>query len=94
MSQVRRFDHVGITVADRDAVTAFFVGLGLQCENRMFVEGEFGRNIPGSPSTFWDSLGGCIPRAAPIRVQSRPWERIDSRFAAELTWNKGGMRRA
>ena len=28
--QVRRFDHVGITVADLDAVTAFFVGLGLE----------------------------------------------------------------
>jgi len=32
---------VGITVADLDAVTAFFVGLGLEVENRMFVEGEF-----------------------------------------------------
>jgi catechol 2,3-dioxygenase-like lactoylglutathione lyase family enzyme len=40
MSHVRRFDHVGITVADLDAVTAFFVGLGLEVENRMFVEGE------------------------------------------------------
>jgi catechol 2,3-dioxygenase-like lactoylglutathione lyase family enzyme len=42
MSQVRRFDHVGITVADLDTVTAFFVGLGLEVEGtRMFVEGEF-----------------------------------------------------
>jgi catechol 2,3-dioxygenase-like lactoylglutathione lyase family enzyme len=41
MSQVRRFDHVGIPVADLDAVTAFFVGLGLEVENRMFLEGEF-----------------------------------------------------
>jgi hypothetical protein len=40
MSHVRRFDHVGITVADLDAVTAFFVALGLEVENRMFVEGE------------------------------------------------------
>ena len=29
MSSVRRFDHVGITVADLDGVTAFFVGLAL-----------------------------------------------------------------
>jgi catechol 2,3-dioxygenase-like lactoylglutathione lyase family enzyme len=29
MSHVRRFDHVGITVADLDTVTAFFIGLGL-----------------------------------------------------------------
>jgi len=42
MSHIRRFDHVGITVADLDTVTAFFVGLGLEVEgNRMFVEGEF-----------------------------------------------------
>jgi catechol 2,3-dioxygenase-like lactoylglutathione lyase family enzyme len=41
MSHVRRFDHVGITVADLDTVPAFFIGLGLEVENRMFVEGEF-----------------------------------------------------
>jgi hypothetical protein len=28
MSHVRRFDHVGLTVADLDVVTAFFVALG------------------------------------------------------------------
>lgn len=41
MSQVRRFDHVGITVADLDLVTAFLVGLGLEVEGSSFVEGEF-----------------------------------------------------
>jgi catechol 2,3-dioxygenase-like lactoylglutathione lyase family enzyme len=42
MAQVRRFDHVGITVADLDLVTEFFVGLGLEVEGtRMSVEGEF-----------------------------------------------------
>jgi catechol 2,3-dioxygenase-like lactoylglutathione lyase family enzyme len=30
MSYVRRFDHVGVTVADLDVVTAFFVALGLE----------------------------------------------------------------
>ena len=47
MSRVRRFDHVGITVADLDTVTAFFVGLGLQVEGRMFVEGEFVDTVIG-----------------------------------------------
>lgn len=51
MSQVRRFDHVGITVADLDAVTAFFVGLGLEVENRMFVEGEFLDTVIGIPDS-------------------------------------------
>jgi catechol 2,3-dioxygenase-like lactoylglutathione lyase family enzyme len=51
MSHVRRFDHVGITVADLDAVTAFFVGLGLEVENRMFVEGEFLDTVIGIPDS-------------------------------------------
>jgi catechol 2,3-dioxygenase-like lactoylglutathione lyase family enzyme len=51
MSQVRRFDHIGITVADLDAVTAFFVGLGLEVENRMFLEGEFLDTVIGIPDS-------------------------------------------
>jgi catechol 2,3-dioxygenase-like lactoylglutathione lyase family enzyme len=51
MSQVRRFDHVGITVADLDMVTAFFVGLGLEVEGRMFVEGEFVDTVIGIPDS-------------------------------------------
>jgi catechol 2,3-dioxygenase-like lactoylglutathione lyase family enzyme len=34
MSHARRFDHVGITVADLDTVTTFFVGLGLEVEGQ------------------------------------------------------------
>ncbi|MFE9859165.1 VOC family protein [Streptomyces sp. NPDC005780] len=41
MTFVRRFDHVGITVADLDAVTAFFVSLGLEADRKTAVEGEF-----------------------------------------------------
>lgn len=41
MTFIRRFDHVGITVADLDAVTAFFVSLGLEADRKMAVEGEF-----------------------------------------------------
>ena len=37
MSRILRFDHVGVTVQDLDRVTAFFVGLGLEVEGRMFV---------------------------------------------------------
>ena len=49
MPRIRRFDHVGITVADLDAVTAFFVGLGLEVEGRTFVEGEFVDTVTGIP---------------------------------------------
>ena len=51
MSHVRRFDHVGITVADLDTVTAFFVGLGLEVEGTAFVEGEFLDTVCGIPDS-------------------------------------------
>jgi catechol 2,3-dioxygenase-like lactoylglutathione lyase family enzyme len=49
MSPVRHFDHVGITVADLDTTTAFFVRLGLEVEGRMPVEGEFLDTVIGIP---------------------------------------------
>lgn len=51
MARIRRFDHVGITVADLDAVTDFFMGLGLQVEGRTVVEGEFVDTVCGIPGT-------------------------------------------
>ena len=51
MAGVRRFDHVGITVADLDTVTAFFVGLGFEAEGRTFVEGEFVDTVIGIPNS-------------------------------------------
>src|SRR5689334_3304141 len=41
MTVVRNCDHVGITVADLDTAAPLFVGLGMEVEGRMFVEGEF-----------------------------------------------------
>src|SRR5689334_1985586 len=51
MMQLRAFDHVGITVADLDAATAFFVGLGLEVDGRTFVEGEFIDTVCGIPDS-------------------------------------------
>ena len=51
MPRIRRFDHVGITVADLDAVTAFFVGLGFEVEGRMPMEGEFVDTVIGIPNS-------------------------------------------
>jgi catechol 2,3-dioxygenase-like lactoylglutathione lyase family enzyme len=51
MSHIRRFDHVGITVADLNTVTAFFVGLGLEVEGRTFIEGEFLDTVIGIPDS-------------------------------------------
>ena len=58
MAYVRRFDHIGITVADLDAVTAFFVGLGLEVEGRTFVEGEFLDTVIGIPNSGWSGASG------------------------------------
>lgn len=49
MTPIRRFDHVGITVADLDAALAFFEKLGLEAEGRTFVEGEFLDTVIGIP---------------------------------------------
>jgi catechol 2,3-dioxygenase-like lactoylglutathione lyase family enzyme len=49
MTGVTRFDHIGITVADLDLVTEFFVGLGLEVEGRTVVEGEFLDTVCGIP---------------------------------------------
>jgi catechol 2,3-dioxygenase-like lactoylglutathione lyase family enzyme len=56
-----RFDHVGITVADLDAVTAFFVGLGLEVEDRMFMEGEFVDTVIGIPSSRSEIVTLLLP---------------------------------
>ncbi len=47
MSHVQRFDHIGVTVADLEAATAFFVALGLEIEGTGFVEGEFVEAVCG-----------------------------------------------
>src|ERR1700709_1088865 len=49
MPAITRFDHIGITVADLDAVTAFFVGLGLEVEGTGSVQGEFVETVCGIP---------------------------------------------
>jgi catechol 2,3-dioxygenase-like lactoylglutathione lyase family enzyme len=51
VSHIRRFDHVGITVAHLDTVTAFFVGLGFEIEGRMLMEGEFADTVIGIPNS-------------------------------------------
>jgi len=56
MSHVRRFDHVGITVADLETATQFFITLGLEIEGRTFVEGEFIDTVIGIPGSRTEIL--------------------------------------
>jgi catechol 2,3-dioxygenase-like lactoylglutathione lyase family enzyme len=79
MSQIKHFDHVGITVADLDSATAFFVGLGLEVEGRTFVEGEFLDTVSGIPDSRTEVVmlrppgGGCmIELARFVRPDHKP----------------------
>jgi len=47
----KRFDHVGITVADLDAASEFFVELGFEVEGRMLMEGDFVDTVIGIPNS-------------------------------------------
>ena len=51
MTQLKSFDHIGVTVADLDTAVDFFVGLGLEVEGRTFVEGEFLDTVCGIPDS-------------------------------------------
>lgn len=51
MAHLKAFDHIGITVADLDLVTEFFVGLGLEVEGRTSMEGEFLDTVCGIPDS-------------------------------------------
>jgi catechol 2,3-dioxygenase-like lactoylglutathione lyase family enzyme len=61
MPHIKHFDHMGITVADLDAVTAFFVGLGLEVDGRMFVEGEPVDTVTGIPDSRAEIVGLRAP---------------------------------
>ena len=47
MTHIKRFDHVGVTVADLDRAIEFFTGLGLELEGRMPIEGDFHDTVIG-----------------------------------------------
>ena len=79
MADIRSFDHVGITVEDLDAMTEFFVGLGLEQEGRMFVEGDFLDTVCGIPDSRTEVVmlrppggGTAIELARFVRPDHKP----------------------
>ena len=79
MAALRRFDHVGITVADLDTASAFFVTLGLEVEGRTFLEGEFLDAVVGIPDSQTEILalrppggGTGLELARFIRPEPKP----------------------
>lgn len=65
MPVITRFDHVGITVQDLDAATAFFVDLGLEVEGRAAVEGEFIDTVTGIPGSSTEIVMLHVPGGGP-----------------------------
>jgi len=61
MSHITRLDHVGITVADLDTATAFFVRLGLEVEGTGSVQGEFVETVCGIPGAHCDIAMLAVP---------------------------------
>lgn len=78
MARIMRFDHVGITVADLDAVADFFVALGLEVEGRTAVEGEFLEAVCGIPDSRTEIVmlkspdGGRLELARFVRPDATP----------------------
>jgi len=63
MGHMKRFDHVGITVNDLEAVVTFFEALGLEVSGRQFVEGEFIDTVCGIPGSKTEVVGLNLPGA-------------------------------
>ena len=93
MSSVRRFDHVGITVADLKEVTAFFVGLGLEVDGTpMFVEGEFLYTVIGIPGSRTEIVMLRAPDGG-TRLELSSFVRPDQRHGSPTVMaNELGLR--
>ena len=78
MAHIRRFDHVGLTVADLDLVTGFFVALGLEVEGRAFVEGEFLDTVCGIPDSRTEIVMLKPPGGDGSRLELARFVRPDS----------------
>jgi catechol 2,3-dioxygenase-like lactoylglutathione lyase family enzyme len=79
MSRIRRFDHVGMTVADLDAASAFFVELGFEVEGRTFLEAgswtpslEYRTRVPRSSCCGRATAGPGLELASFIRPNHEP----------------------
>lgn len=79
MSFIRRLDHIGVTVADLDAVTDFFVALGMEVMGRTPMEGEFLDTVCGIPGARTEIVmlqppggGSCVELATFVRPEPVP----------------------
>jgi hypothetical protein len=69
-TKVRRFDHVGITIAALDKAAAFLVGLALMSRAQVFLEGAFVDTVIASPTPEAES--SCCARPSEAAACSCP----------------------
>lgn len=58
---LKRMDNVGIVVEDLDVVIEFFTELGLTCEGRMPIEGEWAGRVTGIRDQRVEIAMMCTP---------------------------------
>lgn len=62
LPQIKRFDHIGVTVSDQAAVTGFFVELGLEVQgSQEGMEGEFLDTVCGIPDSRTNIVMLAVP---------------------------------
>ena len=76
MAQIKRFDHVGITVSDLDAAVDFFAALGLEPQGRQHIEGEFIDTVTGIPGSRTEIVM-LAPPGGGTSVELSSFERPD-----------------
>lgn len=92
MPPITRFDHIGITVADLDAVTAFFVDLGLEVSGRTFLEGAFVDTVTGFPGARTEIVALGVPGGGTWLELSRFVTPVPVPGSPEAMTNELGLR--
>jgi catechol 2,3-dioxygenase-like lactoylglutathione lyase family enzyme len=93
MSLVQRFDHVGITVDDLDAVTSFFLKLGLEQEGEsQIVEGDWLDTVIGLDDARVEVVMLQTPGGGTRLELSKFHEPVDERGSEAAPANQLGLR--
>jgi catechol 2,3-dioxygenase-like lactoylglutathione lyase family enzyme len=93
MSLVQRFDHVGVTVDDLEAVTSFFLKLGLEQEGESrIVEGDWVDTVVGLDDVRVEVVMLQAPNGSTKLELSKFHEPVDERGPQAAPANQFGLR--
>src|SRR6478735_193786 len=89
---ILRMDHVGINVDDLEAVTAFFVALGLEASETWITEGEWVDRIIGLDGVRSESVMLGTPGGAHKIELSHFLSPVDGSASGPAPANRHGIR--